>query len=51
VISVVIGIPFLDRQDPNPNQPLGWATGTPDGACLPGCSRRPTGAVSSAVSP
>jgi hypothetical protein len=32
VISVVIGIPFLDRRNPNPNQPPGWATGSPDWA-------------------
>src|SRR3984885_3940464 len=28
VASVVMGIPFLDRRKPNPNQPSGWATGT-----------------------
>src|SRR6202034_4150410 len=27
VASVVMGIPFLDRRKPNPNQPPGWATG------------------------
>jgi hypothetical protein len=23
-----MGIPFIDRRKPNPNQPSGWATGT-----------------------